>query len=80
MIELLTAELERATGVPLPRVVHADAHRWRFALPDPGLDAGSLHDADTGLVLAGDGYNGGRVEGAFLSGRAAAARLTGRHA
>lgn len=72
---LLCAELVRLTGVPLPPIAHLGAHRWRYALPDPGLDVGCLVDRERGLALAGDAWNGGRVEGAWLSGTAAAERL-----
>lgn len=71
----LPKELGRLTGVPLPRVVHRDAHQWRFALPDSELEAGVLVDRDRRLVLAGDAYCGGRIEGAYLSGVAAAGCL-----
>ncbi len=65
-------ELERLTGVPLPSVLHRDAHRWRFALPASEREIGVLHDLERGLVLAGDAYCGGRIEGAYRSGVAAA--------
>ncbi|MEM7309649.1 MAG: FAD-dependent oxidoreductase [Planctomycetota bacterium] len=71
----LVAELSRLTGVGVPEPAYRAAHRWRYALPDPGLEEGCLFDEAAGLALAGDGYVGGRVEGAYLSGLAAAARL-----
>ena len=46
-------------------------HRWRYALCETPLDAPHLRLSD-GLWAAGDGFGAGRVEGAFLSGRAAA--------
>jgi predicted NAD/FAD-dependent oxidoreductase len=75
IVDSLSRELERLTGMPLPRVIHRDAHQWRFARPDPELEAGVPVDRERGLVLAGDAYWGGRVEGAFLSGVAAARGL-----
>ncbi len=72
IVDSLSRELERLTGMPLPRVIHSDAHQWRFAQPDSELDAGVLYDRERGLVLAGDAYSGGRIEGAILSGVAAA--------
>lgn len=71
----LLRELERLTGQPAPATLHLDAHRWMYAQPAPGLDAGCLEDAERGLVVAGDAMTGGRVEGAWLSGVAAAGRL-----
>lgn len=76
VIELLTAELERLTGL-VPALVHRAAHHWRFALPAVERDDGCLHDPERGLALAGDAYSGGRIEGAYLSGVAAAHRVVG---
>lgn len=49
-----------------------NAHRWRYALAPKPLDQACLLDADRGLVLAGDWCAGNRIEGAWLSGQAAA--------
>ncbi len=68
----LARELERLTGVPLPPVLHRDAQRWRFALPASEHETDVFHDRERGLVFAGDAYRGGRIEGAYLSGVAAA--------
>jgi len=54
---------------------HLDAHRWRFALPPEPLAEPCLVDAELRLAACGDWCGGPRVEGAFLSGRAAAERL-----
>lgn len=72
----LTHELATRSGVALPRAVHVDAHRWRFARaadvePGPGFHL----DRERGLVLCGDWCAGERVEGAWLSGRAAGRAL-----
>ncbi len=60
-------------------------HRWRHATPvargDDPAPCGSAVGADGSrapVVLAGDGYIGGRVEGAMLSGHLAAAALAAR--
>ena len=55
-----------------------DAHRWRFALPIDPLENACLFDAGLRLAACGDWCGGPRVEGAFLSGSAAAGRLLGR--
>jgi len=51
-------------------------HRWRYATPRTPL-AERCVEVAPGLVLAGDAFGGPRVEGAYLSGRAAAARVAG---
>lgn len=45
------------------------AHRWRYADTEPVLNKGCVWDAGVGLGLCGDWLNGGKVEGAWLSGR-----------
>jgi renalase len=59
-------------------VVESQVKRWRFAIPstlwpDPCWRA----DTTAPLVFAGDAFAGPRVEGAYLSGLAAAAAVTG---
>jgi renalase len=46
------------------------AHRWRFALPSATskVTDSFLHEPKLGLSVCGDWLNGGRVEGAWLSG------------
>lgn len=51
------------------------AHRWRYADTDPALDIACAWDAQTALGLCGDWLHGGRVEGAWLSGRQLARRV-----
>jgi len=63
------ADLVRAR-LPLP--AHLSAHRWRHACGNPPAHHGALIDAGAGLVACGDWCAGNRVEGAFLSGTAAA--------
>lgn len=62
-----------------PRVDIVDRHYWRFAAPlDTHSAPGAYWDASSGLGLAGDWLNGGRVEGAWMSGWQMAERvLTG---
>jgi predicted NAD/FAD-dependent oxidoreductase len=67
--------LSEALGEDLPPANHLIAHRWRFALPQNPLDEPCLFDADLQIAACGDWCGGPRVEGAFLSGRAAAQRL-----
>jgi len=61
-------------------VVTAQLKRWRFATPQ-AIWPEACWRSDDGpgpLVLAGDAFAGPRVEGAALSGRAAAAAILGR--
>ncbi|QDU85101.1 glutamate synthase subunit beta [Planctomycetes bacterium Pla163] len=73
----LLAELAHLLGRDLPAPTHLDTHRWGYALAPEPLTAGALHADGVGppLVVAGDWCAGSRVEGAYLSGLAAAARL-----
>lgn len=58
-------------------VLDVALHRWRYATPADVHPARYWASPDGGIVLAGDAFGGPRVEGAFLSGRAAAAYVTG---
>jgi renalase len=53
----------------------ATAHRWGFSKPLNPLGERCLHLPEAGLCLAGDAFGGPRVEGAALSGLAAAKAL-----
>jgi len=63
---LLIAEFQ-ALGGPQPATW--SAHRWRYASSDASITIGSVWDAQTGIGICGDWLNGGRVEGAWLSGQ-----------
>jgi renalase len=62
-----------ALGGPAP--LAATAHRWRYADTEPALSQGSWWDASLRLGMCGDWLHGGKVEGAWLSGRALAAQM-----
>ncbi len=56
-------------------IVHREVKKWRFATPESVWpEAYWLHESGT-LAIAGDAFNGPKVEGAFLSGVAAATAL-----
>ncbi len=57
----------RALGGPAPDT--CTAHRWRYADTEPVLDQGCAWHSGDGLGLCGDWLNGGKVEGAWRSGR-----------
>jgi hypothetical protein len=71
----LLAALRDAVGGLAEAPVHLEAHRWRFALPITVVPDECLFDPDLSLAACGDWCGGPRVEGAFLSGRAAARRI-----
>jgi renalase len=64
-----------ALGGPAPEQVQATAHRWRYADTHTPLTRGCWWDAQVRLGLCGDWLNGGKVEGAWLSGRALAHQI-----
>jgi predicted NAD/FAD-dependent oxidoreductase len=66
-----------AVAGPLPGVLFRRAHRWRYALPPAPLPEACIADPDERVVACGDWCGGPRVEGAFLSGAAAAGRILG---
>lgn len=60
-------------------VVHAVAHRWRFAQPQTTVDVGAVAiAAPVPVVLAGEVFAGARVEGAHTSGKVAAQLILDR--
>lgn len=66
-----------ALGAPAPAPGAWTAHCWRYADTLTALSLGSVWRAEAGLGLCGDWLNGGKVEGAWLSGRALARQLPG---
>jgi predicted NAD/FAD-dependent oxidoreductase len=74
--EALFDALRGASGQDLPRPVFQTAHRWRWAAPEIPFPDRCFLDEERGLGVCGDWCGGPRVEGAFLSGRALARRMT----
>jgi predicted NAD/FAD-dependent oxidoreductase len=72
----LVAALSSAVGIDDLRPIHAAAHRWRYALPFEPLSVGCLWEDAARIAVCGDWCHAGRIEGAFLSGLAAAERIT----
>lgn len=50
-------------------------HRWRYSKPEKPLEIGALAVPEWDLVFAGDAFCGAKIEGAALSGLAAAQQL-----
>ncbi len=74
--ELLRAFFE-ALGVPASPSITLEAHRWRLANTDERTNEGCLFDRERLVAACGDWAHGGRVEGAYLSGLAAAGSVLG---
>ncbi len=74
--ELLGAFFE-VLGIPSVPTMTLEAHRWRFANTDQRTNQGCLFDAERLIAACGDWAHGGRVEGAYLSGVAAAESVLG---
>lgn len=71
------AELQKAIGIRLQKPIQVCAHRWRYALVPSLEPLDGCFDRHSGIAVCGDWTNGSRVEGAFLSGMAAAGRILG---
>lgn len=74
MADAVRALISEITGGTVG-VRHASAHRWGLARPAGSVRDACAFDADARVAVCGDGFRGGRVEGAFLSGHAAAGRV-----
>jgi predicted NAD/FAD-dependent oxidoreductase len=73
--QLLFHAFAESVGRPLPRPVHADAHRWRHALVEEPLGLSCLVDEEMSAGACGDWCIAPRVEAAFESGRSLAQSL-----
>lgn len=74
-----TALVEAFNALGGPAPLAATAHRWRYADTEPPLTPGCWWDGTLHLGMAGDWLHGGKVEGAWLSGQAVAARIIGHN-
>lgn len=62
---------------PLPKVSFSRAHRWGYAQASDPSPGGTLYDAERQIGACGDWCQGGRMEGALLSGMEVAGRILG---
>jgi predicted NAD/FAD-dependent oxidoreductase len=67
---LLLEAFRAVTGVGDVEPCYIEAHRWRYALVTEPVSEAALFDRGSGLGICGDWCLGGKVEAAFLSGRA----------
>jgi len=67
--------LSTILGQALPQPVYERTHFWRYAKVSDALGEPYLWDSMRNVGVCGDGCLGGRVESAWLSGRALAAAL-----
>jgi photolyase PhrII len=70
-------EFWRVTGIAAQQPATLQGHRWKYAIPLDQPEAACLFDRKAGVAACGDWCSGSRVEGAFLSGMAAAGRILG---
>jgi predicted NAD/FAD-dependent oxidoreductase len=73
--DVIGAALEGGWEFGNHKPAYAAAHRWRYALAEVPLGEEFLWDEDTRLGLCGDWCLAGRLEAAYLSGRALGIRL-----
>ena len=75
--QAMLAEFWRVSGLSQVGHDHLQSHRWKYAIPVQPSEERCFTD-DSGIAIAcGDWASGSRVEGAFLSGMAAAGRILG---
>ena len=75
--ETMMQEFWQVTGLQPQDSVHLQVHRWKYAIAEADAGTGCFADESAVLIACGDWANGSRVEGAFLSGAAAAGRILG---
>ena len=70
-------ELTQLDSQSISEPIYQQAHLWRYSIPVAASAQRCLCNEDNTLVACGDWAGGPRVEGAFLSGCAAAGRILG---
>jgi renalase len=75
--EHLAAALMAYADSP-PKVIHASAHRWRYARVNTSHGPGCLWDPKANIGVCGDWLSGPRVESAWLSGHQLGLKMTGQ--
>ena len=70
-------EFWRVSGLEPLTPTRLQSHRWRYAIPVEPIAHGCFVDDTRSIIACGDWAAGSRVEGAFMSGLAAAGRILG---
>ena len=73
--DVIAALTDALSELGAPRPIHAQAHRWRYALSIPATGEHAMFARQEGLGLMGDGLIHPRVESAWASGIACAERV-----
>ncbi len=73
--KMMTERFARTFKLDLPALKFSKVHKWKYALPEAPTEIGCLVEAKESIVYCGDWCLAPRVEGAFLSGVAAAERI-----
>lgn len=71
----LTQAFAESLGGQLPDTQDTWLHRWLFSIPTQAPELGAFHDSAHNLAICGDWCQHGSIEGAWISGKAAAQRL-----
>ena len=78
LMQIIVREASRITGIETSSAVHKSLHRWLYASVSNSPNTLFLRDEAKHLTLCGDWCLGGRVEAAWLSGRAASKAILAR--
>lgn len=71
----MEASASQICGINISAAPHRVLHRWLYASVSASPQQGALHDPALNVTACGDWCLGGRVEGAYLSGLAAAENI-----
>lgn len=75
VLNALTQAFADSLGIDLPSARDTWLHRWLFSIPAQAPELGALHDNAHNLAICGDWCQQGSIEGAWISGKAAAQKL-----
>lgn len=75
VLTALTQAFADSLGIELPSARDTWLHRWLFSIPTQAPELGALYDSAHNLAICGDWCQQGSIEGAWISGKAAARQL-----